>query len=639
MWFELGAVPQYYPLVHTTFWVEYHLWALAPLGYHLTNVLLHAASAILLWRLLLRLKVPGAFLAAAIFAVHPVEVESVAWITERKNVLSLALALASLLCYLRFAPVEGADERLTAARAWPWFTLSLALFAAALLSKTVVATLPAVILTICWWKRGRITARDAAPLAPFFALGIALGLVTVWMERHHVGATGKEWDFTPLDRLLIAGRALWFYAGKLAWPTPLVFFYPRWTIASSAWWQYLYPAAAIATIIALWLLRARIGRGPLAAVLIFAGVLVPALGVFNVFPFRYSFVADHFQYHASIALITLAAAVAASAAELLPTRMKLVSGAAGWAAVGALALVAHERTKIYHDSEVLYNDTILGNPSGPAAYANLGAYLDSVGRSTEALALARKALPLFPEDAAIHKNYGAALLRLGKRDGFRPGQLEELLAHLDKAVELEPDDLGARNNLGFAMIAANRPQNAVAQFQHVLRADLHNADALVGLGTAQSALGDRAAARNSFAAAIREDPDRAEAHYGLGMVLADSGALDEGIDQLKQALEHDPANADALYALAGAVARSGDLRHAADYYRAALERRPHFPRALNNLGIVLINAGNVDEAVGYFEEASRQDPEYADAKANLEKALTAQRQREADSPQHPDSPR
>ena len=251
MWFEPRSLPQYYPLVHTTFWIEYHLWGLAPLGYHADNVLLHAASVILLWRLLVRLQVPGAWLAAAIFGVHPVMVESVCWITERKNVLSLVFALLSMHCYLRFSPAEdfvgeeGETPR-TVGRWW-WYAAALVLFVAALLSKTVVATMPAVLAVIYWWKRGRIPWREVMPLLPFFLIGIGLGLYTARLERIHVGAEGEEWSFTPLARVLIAGRAPWFYASKLLLPYPLIFFYPRWDINEHVWWQYLFPAAALAT--------------------------------------------------------------------------------------------------------------------------------------------------------------------------------------------------------------------------------------------------------------------------------------------------------------------------------------------------------------------------------------------------------
>jgi hypothetical protein len=302
IWFEIGAVPQYYPLVHTSFWLEFHLWGLWPLGYHLVNVLFHGCSAILLWRVLLRLGVRGAWLAAAVFALHPVQVESVAWITERKNILSGVFYLSALLAYVRFLGLGrgGFGPR----GRWGWYWLALVLFLCALLSKTVTCSLPAAILLLLWWKRSRLRLNDVLSLVPFFVLGAALGLTTAWMEQHYVGAQGAEWALSWLDRCLIAGRALWFYVGKLVWPARLAFIYPRWQI-DSALWQYCYPLAAVGLVVCLWVLRRRIGKAPLVAALYFGGTLGPALGFINVYPMRFSFVADHFQYMASVGLLTL----------------------------------------------------------------------------------------------------------------------------------------------------------------------------------------------------------------------------------------------------------------------------------------------------------------------------------------------
>ena len=298
IWMQPGASQQYYPLVHSVFWVEHRLWGDATLGYHLVNILLHAFSALLLVRILRRLEVPGAWLAATIFALHPVQVESVAWISELKNTLSGAFYLGSALAYLEFDRKRGPKL----------YMVALGLFVLGLLSKTIIATLPAALLLIFWWKRGRLSWRqDVRPLIPFFLAGIAAGLFTAWMERKSIGAQGSEFDFTFIERFLIAGRAIWFYLGKLFWPAELIFIYPRWNVSQAVWWQYLFPAAGLLLLTVLWKLRQRC-RGSLLALLYFAGTLFPALGFFNVFPFRYSFVADHFQYLAGIGPITLVSA-------------------------------------------------------------------------------------------------------------------------------------------------------------------------------------------------------------------------------------------------------------------------------------------------------------------------------------------
>ncbi len=255
IWFDLGATPQYYPLVFTSFWIEYQLFGHNPAVSHAVNVLLHCASAVLVWRVLRRLGLPepAAWLAGLIFGVHPVHVESVAWITERKNVLSGVCYLGALLAYLRFDQrAEATSEPPDAWHRWGWYALALLLFAAALLSKTVTATLPLVILLVTWYRYRRLTPADFARVLPMILLGIAFGAITVWVEQHQVGAVGQDFDLSPVERVLLAGRAVWFYAGKLLWPWPLVFIYPRWHIDDTVAWQYLFPAAALALVLALW---------------------------------------------------------------------------------------------------------------------------------------------------------------------------------------------------------------------------------------------------------------------------------------------------------------------------------------------------------------------------------------------------
>ena len=213
-WTRLDENFHYYPLTYTSFWIEYRIWKLDTLGYHMVNVLLHVTVAVLLWRVLAALTIPGSWVAAAVFCLHPVHVDSVAWITERKNVLSGALYLGAMLCYLRFALPAVRDRR------WGSYGLALCLFLAAMLSKTVACTFPAVLLLLLWWRRQRIITGDVLALVPFFAIGIGMGLLTAYVERKYSGAVGPDFDQTLVERSLIAGRALWFYAGKLLWPHP-----------------------------------------------------------------------------------------------------------------------------------------------------------------------------------------------------------------------------------------------------------------------------------------------------------------------------------------------------------------------------------------------------------------------------------
>lgn len=230
IWTALGATPQYYPLTHTSFWIEYHLWGSSPTGYHVINVALHAGSALLLWRILRLLRVPGAWLATCLFALHPIEVESVAWITERKNVLSGVFYSGAMLAYLTGTRGDSRPRP-------GWYLCSLVLFACALLSKTLTGTLPGAILLILWWKDGRLPWKHGLHLAPMIVAAFAAGSITSWMERTQVGAAGPDWDFSILERTLIAGRALWFYAYKIVVPYQFTFVYPRWEVDPHVVWQ------------------------------------------------------------------------------------------------------------------------------------------------------------------------------------------------------------------------------------------------------------------------------------------------------------------------------------------------------------------------------------------------------------------
>ncbi|MBI2825875.1 MAG: tetratricopeptide repeat protein [Planctomycetia bacterium] len=654
MWFEPHSLPQYYPLVHTTFWVEYHLWGDRPRGYHLDNILLHGLSAVLFWQVLTRLSVPGAWFAAAIFALHPVEVESVAWITERKNVLSCVLALSSLLAWYRFAPPEGDYRSARPHSRWGWYALSLALFVGALASKTVVASLPAVILVAEWWKRGRLRWADVLALVPFFAVGGAMGVATAWLEKDFVGAHGADWELSAVDRVLVAGRALCFYVGKLIWPYPLVFHYRRWDIDAGVWWQYLFPAAALATFVALWLARKRIGRGPLAAALIFAGVLAPALGFLNVYPFRFSFVADHFQYHANLALIALAGAGAAlvfrrvgispASTPKEPEYQAAAKPRGGnpWASqsglvdplsttpwpsavlatvvLAALGFLSFRQAQVYHDRETLFRHVIAKSPTSWVAYTNLSVYLESLGRRDETIQLARQALALRPDDAVLHYNLGAVLMRLGNRDGFRDGEFDEAVAEFKEALRLDPDYANAHGSLGTALVRKNRSDEALAHSRRAVELLPGDPYALYHLGSVLGAVGRLPEAESYLRRTIELNREHGEFHYGLALVLIRQGRVDEASEHFREALRIDPTLTDAYLGLANALVGQERLEEAVDYYRQVIDRRPSDFQALNNLAVTLLKMGRTDRAIPYLEQALRVKPDYEEARANLERA-------------------
>jgi tetratricopeptide (TPR) repeat protein len=597
IWTEPGVVPQYYPLTFTSLWLEYRLWGIDPTGYHVTNVLLHALAALLLWRVLATLAVPGAWIAAALFALHPVGVESVAWITERKNVLSGALALGALLAYLPVAGLGG--ERRPRA-----YGLALALFGAALLAKTVVCVLPAVVLVLVWWKRGRIEMRDVVPLLPFFALGLGLGLVTVWMERYHVGARGGAWDLSLLDRVLVAGRALWFYAATLAWPQQLTFIYPRWQIDATVWWQYLFPAAAAGVALALFLARERLGRGPLAAAAAFALTLSPALGFVDVYPMRYSFVADHFQYHASAALLALAAAAVVQA------RVPAQAFAPVFAVLG---LLTWRQGAIYAGVDTLWQDTLAKNPDCAMAHVNLGMHLAGQGRSGDAIRHYQEALRIEPGALDALNDLGNALAA--------EGRLGEARAAFAEALRSAPDDAQSHSNLGNVLLSEGDVNGALAEYEAAVRANPRFADAYNNLGNGLVRAGRPNDAERAYAEAVRLDPDYAGAHYNLGVLLVGAGRDPDAAPHLAAAVQLDAGSVPAHEALADVLVRLGRPGDAASHYRMVARSRPDDAELHNILGVALASSGQFEDAFAAYRRALMLRPDYADAHNNLGVAL------------------
>ena len=451
IWFDLGATQQYYPLLHSAFWLEHRAWGNATVGYHLVNLVLHATSAWVLLVILRRLHVPGATLAALVFALHPVHVESVAWIAEQKNTLSTAFYLGSLLMYLRF------DE----GRRRTDYALASALFVLGLLTKTVVATLPGALLVVLWWRRGRLESRrDLLPLMPWFALGAAAGLLTAWIESRLLGAEGAAFAFTLAERSALAGRVVWFYLGKLLWPADLTFIYPRWTIGAPGGPQLLPPLAALAVLAAFWRVRGR-WRAPLAVSLLFLGSLFPVLGFVNVYPFVFSFVADHFVYLPSLGIVS------AMAALLAGLRARLDGFARRAAEVGCVAIVTTlgaltwRQSHVFRDPRALYQATLARNPGCYLCLNNLGTLSVGAGRLDDAVDLFSQALRIEPDSAEAHANLGNLLLKSGSTSAA--------IEHYEAALRIAPDNVVTRTNLGIALFVAGRRAEARAQYEAALR--------------------------------------------------------------------------------------------------------------------------------------------------------------------------
>jgi len=602
IWCDLGATQQYYPLLHSAFWIEHRIWGDAVLGYHLANVVLHVTAACLVIAIVRRLSVPGAWLAGFAFALHPVCVEAVAWISEQKSTLSGVLCLCSALVYLHFDQTRRRRHYLLAA----------GLFVLALLSKSVTATLPADLLVIFWWKRWR---RDALPLLPWLALGASAGIFTAWMERTSIGAQGPDFALTLTGRFLLAGRAIWFYAGKLLWPVDLTFTYPRWTLDAREWWQYLFPAGVLALAIALWLV-ARRHRGPMAGFLIFAGTLFPVLGFLNVYPFIFSFVADHFQYLASLGIIVPASCgLALVARRVWPGGSPLPRICAAAAVLAVLGTLTWRQSGMYRDSETLYRTTLARNPASWMAHNNLcSLLLRKPGGLAEAIAQCQAALRTRPRYAEAHNNLGSAWAQL-------PDRLPDAIAEFRAALGTKPEFAEAHFNLANALarIPGRQPE-AIAQYETALRIRPAYLEAHMNLGTVLLGTPGRLPdAIAEYQAALGLRPELAEAHNNLGSALAQvPGRLPEAIAEYRAALEIDPHYAKAHNNLGSLLAQiPGRLPEAIGEYQAALRANPDYAEAHDNLGVALARAGRAPEAITEFEAALRLDPGSAKAHYNL----------------------
>ena len=658
IWTDVHATQQYYPVLHSAFWIEHRLWGDAALGYHLLNVLLHGASCCLLALVLRRLwsapatrVVPAGteWAAALVLAVHPVCVESVAWISEQKNTLSLVFYLLSGIVYLDFSRSRRPRT----------YALASLFFLLALGTKSVTATLPAALLVVLWWRDGALSwRRDFVPLLPWFAVALAAGAFTAWVERTLIGATGVQFELTALERVLLAGRAVWFYFGKLLWPAGQAFFYERWDVPASApgWAGYL--VAAIAVTVALWMLRGR-WRGPLAGWLLFTGSLFPALGFFNVYPFVFSYVADHFQYLASVGFIATATASGAVALSRASPRLRRAGLLLFALALGALGLLSNRQSRLYVNDETLFRATLARsprswmahhilafnlamagghgpeaiseyeqalriNPDYPDSHIGLGIELARLpGRQLEAIAQYEKALELNPGAAEAHNNMGLALEAV-------PGRESEAIAHYEKALSLRPEFAEAHANLANSLARVpGRMNEALAHYREAERLDPDFPEIHENYANTLSHLpGREADAISEYETALRLRPDYAEAHANLANLLSGMpDRLQVALGHYEEALRIDPNVAWVHLALALQLsAIPGRDADAISHAEAALRLHPDYPEAYNCLGIVYAQEGRLDAARENWERALQIKPDYETARENLamlEKMLRA----------------
>ena len=520
IWFSLDAPSQYFPLVYTVFRLEHALWGMAPAGYHWVNLLLHVVNALLVWRLLTRLRVPGAWLGAALFALHPVQVETVAWVTELKNVSSLFFILLSLLAWIEF--VEDRPKP-----AWGYYALALIFYGLALSGKTTACTLPAALLLILWLRHQPIGIARWLQVVPFVVMGLGMGLVTVWWERYHQGTEGGVFSLGLLERFLIAGRAVWFYPAKLLWPVNLTFSYPRWTINPADPLAYGWLVAGVGAAAAIYWARRFWGRSVEVAALFYVATLFPMLGFIMLFTFRYSFVADHYQYVACIGPLALVAAALSTGLGRFDRTIPFLKPVLCGALVLVLGVLTWQRTGAYRDVETLWRDTLAKNPNSWMAYGNLGLLFQKQGHPGEAYQYFQQALRLNPD-------YYEALNDLGTMCAA-DGRYEEAIDYFHRASRSQPNTFDTVKNLGSALAATGRYEEAIAAYRQAIQISPKHPETLVYLGETLGQLGRNREAAESYQAALKLNPDLPEALNNLALILATSS--DDGLRNGPEAVQ------------------------------------------------------------------------------------------------------
>ncbi|MBM4010680.1 MAG: tetratricopeptide repeat protein [Planctomycetes bacterium] len=485
IWFS-NQTQDYWPLSNSMFWLEWRCWGMNPLGYRGVNLALHVLGAILVWQVLRQLGVPWAWLAAALFAVHPVTVASVAWIAELKNCLSLPLAAAAALVWLRF---DAGGSRV-------WYAAAVCTFLLALTAKTSTVVLPVLLLAFCWWRRGRIERQDLLRTAPFFVLAVVMGLVTLLRQSSAGGVPGDSVPEGLLSRLAASGWVAWFYLSKALVPVRLAMLYPRWVVDPAVLTAWLPLAAWLIIWAVIPRLDARWSRPLTLGLGCYLVALGPVLGILPMWFRRYALVSDHLQY---LALPAITALVAAALHSISAHRRTIAMGLAAAVLLCCMALT-WQRSGAFTSTLRLMQDSLAKNPESWTAHTNLAAELSALGRPQEAIVHYREALRLRPTSFEARNNLATLLLQFG--------QPEEAIEQYRAAVGINPDVPGIHFNLGVALGMLGRPDEAAVEFKEVLRLT----------------------------------PDSGAAHHNLGYILAFQGRLAEAVDHYEQALRLNPAD-------------------------------------------------------------------------------------------------
>lgn len=546
IWFT-HKMPQYYPIVFTTFWIEHKLWGFNPFGYHVVNLIFHILNTLLLFWIVRKLYPRVAFAVALLFAIHPIQVETVAWVTECKNLLALLFFLLAMLAYLRFDRTRKPGHYLQ----------TIGLFICALLSKSISVCFVSVPILYKWWRDAKVTRREVRLSIPFLGIGLLSAINTIYLELYRVGAKGNEWALTFLERFLLSGRILLFYIYKLCLPFKFTFFYPRWVIDITEWWQWLFPAASILLLVLLIYYRHKIGRGPLTLFLFYVISIFPALGFFNVYPMRFSFVADHFSYLSMPALLLLLCASIGLLLDKLKERFSLLrlprSKIFIWSLFGMITIYLCGKsmalTQSYKDEVTLWKDTIRKNPKAWMPYNNLSMAYIRLGQIKKAEELIREAIRVNP--GCYDNHFSLGIIYLFKE------QYDEAIAKFKEVLQHTPNDADVHCNLGLAYKRKGMFDQAEAEYKEALRLDSGLAQAHANLGVIYAQKGKYREAIAELKEACRLNPDIPEPHNNLGLIYQNLGREEKAIEEFKRSIQLNPNFSQAYYNLGVSYLRIG----------------------------------------------------------------------------------
>lgn len=608
IWFHPAGLYDYYPLKYSLQWLQWHRWQANPAGYHATNVALHLTSALLVWRILARLGVRPAWLGGLLFLIHPLVVESVAWISEVKNTLSLPLFLLSFDRFIRY------DE----ARRPRDYGLSLALFLAAMLGKTSVVMLPLALLLYVWWKRDRIVPRDVLAVLPFAVVSCALGFVTWWFQQN-VAIGAAEAGFNPvggpLARAACAGTTAAFYLSKAVFPINLMPIYPQWVVDPPSVWEFLPWVAFAALGWWCWQRRDRWGRHALFGLGWFGIFAAPILGFVTISSQRFTWAMDHLIYVPLLGLIGLATAGVGYTLD----RVEPATRRWGWVGVLAvcttLTVASRNHAAVFRSEESLWADNARRNPAAWMAWFNLGKIHQESNRHGEALDDYRRALALHPNYADVYYNLGNLL-----RDTGKP---QEAIEAYRTALRLRPNLVLARGNLAVALAQSGRLDEAITECQLAVAQNPAYADGQYNLGSLLVSTGRANEAIPHFLAVLRLDPTHPGAEDNLGIAYSNANQPAAAIPHFQRAIAQDPRSAKAHNNLGSALRQLGRTDAAIAEFGAALQLQPDYVNAAYNLGCAEAIAGKYADAIVTLERVVRLQPDHVDARVNLAAVLAA----------------